>query len=126
MHPDKNVAMSDHQYGTCVHKLFSTFKDGLDTKFKDHQDSIINFQNDETNMNAELMSNFATSYENHISGTVEIIPFYFDASMMMQHHRVYITILHAALCVTYNMQHIICILRIYHILRTYNFYSTCF
>ena len=104
MHPDENVAMTDHQYGTCVHKLFSTFKDGLNTKFKDHQDSIINFQNDETNMNAELMSNFATSYENHISGTVEIIPFYFDASMMMQHHRVYIIFLHA----TYYVLHIIC------------------
>ena len=81
MHPDKNVAMTDHQYGTCVHKLFSTFKDGLDTKFEDHQDSIINFQNDETNMNAEFMSNFITSYENRISGTVQIIPFNFDASI---------------------------------------------
>ena len=73
MHPDKNVAMTDHQYGTCVHKLFSTSKDGLDTKFKEHQDSIINFQNEEANMNAELMSTFTTSYENRISGTVQNI-----------------------------------------------------
>ena len=73
MHPDTNIAMTGHQYGTCVHKLFSESKDGLNTKFEEHQDSIINFQNDETDMNAELMSNFTTSYENYISGTVQNI-----------------------------------------------------
>ena len=64
--------MTDHTYGTCVHKLFSDVNEDLRTKYDEHQESVINFKNNETELNADLMANFTTEYERNISGIVQI------------------------------------------------------
>ena len=64
--------MTDHTYGTCVHKIFSDVNEDLQTKYDEHQESVINFKNNETELNDELMENFTKQYEQNMSGIVQI------------------------------------------------------
>ena len=64
--------MTDHTYGTCVHKLFSDVNEDLRTKYDEHQESVINFKNNETELNDELMANFTKEFERNLSGIVQI------------------------------------------------------
>ena len=64
--------MTDHTYGTCVHKLFSDVNEDLRTKYDEHQESVINFKNNETELNDELMANFTKEFERNMSGIVQI------------------------------------------------------
>ena len=63
--------MTDHTYGTCVHKIFFAVNESLQTKYDEHQESVINFKNNETELNDELMANFTKQYESNISGIIQ-------------------------------------------------------
>ena len=70
-HPENNEVLTDHTYGTCVHKIFSAVNERLQTEYDEHQESVINFKNNETELNDELMANFTKQFESNISGIIQ-------------------------------------------------------
>ena len=74
-HPENNEVLTDHTYGTCVHKIFFDVNESLQTEYDEHQESVINIKNNETVLNDELMANFTKQFESNISGIIQTLAF---------------------------------------------------